>query len=170
MNKTVIMTIAWMVLALGLGAQTLGEKYKLPEEPGELRADGVYHLPASLLADQSKDTHAYFRFYPDGTFIVYHAGVSPDSKPQVFQVNCNYQYITSTPAPFNRDYTLKQDGNIARARIVYPDKAVLLEFDVRKDVIAATVRTFDSEGKMFGQPAKYVMPFHQLAWPVNSGK
>ena len=170
MNKTIIMTIGWMLLALGVGAQTLGEKYKLPEEAGELRVDGVYHLPTSLLADQKQDADAYFRFYPDGTFIVYHAGVSPESKPQVFQVNCNYQYITSTAAPFNQDYSLKQNGNIARARIVYPDKAVLLEFDVRKDVIAATVRTFDLEGKMTGQPAKYVMPFHQLAWPVSEGK
>ncbi len=169
MNKIMLLTIGLVMLSLSLGAQTLGEKYKLPEEPGELRTDGVYQLPASLLADRS-DADAYFRFYPDETFIVYHAGVSPETKPQVFQVNCNYQYISSKAAPFNKDYALKGEGNIYRARIPYPDKAVLLEFDVRKDVIAATVRTFNAEGKRIGEAAEYVMPFYQLAWPVGAGK
>lgn len=168
MNKTMLMTFSLVLFALSLGAQTLGEKYKLPEEPGELRDDGVYHLPASLLADGTSDTEAYFRFFPDGTFIVYHSGVSPENKPQVFQVNCNYEYISAAKAPFNKDYRLKSKDNISRARIVYPDKAVLLELDVRKDVIAATVRTFGSDGKMTGQPAKYVMPFYQIAWPASS--
>lgn len=168
MNKIMLLMICTAIFSLSLGAQTLGEKYKLPEELGELRTDGVYQLPASLLADRS-DADAYFRFYPDGTFIVYHAGVSPETKPQVFQVNCNYQYISSKPAPFNKDYTLKGDGNIFRARIPYPDKAVLLEFDVRKDVIAATVRSFGSDGKRIGEATEYVMPFYQIAWPVESG-
>lgn len=164
------MVACMVLLSLGLGAQTLGEKYKLPEEAGELRADGVYHLPASLLADNQKDVEAYFRFFPkDGTFIVYHSRVSPKDKAKVFQINCNYEYVSSAAAPFNRDYTLKTKGNISRARIVYPDKAILLELDVRKDVIAATVRTFDPDGKMVGQATKYVMPFHQIAWPTSAG-
>ena len=167
MTKTMAMTLCLAMFSLSMGAQTLGEKYKLPEEPGELRADGVYHLPTSLLADRN-DADAYFRFYPDGTFIVFHSGVSPEAKAKVFQVTCNYQYITSTPAPFNTDFTLKSTGNISRARIAYPDRAILLEFDVRKDVIAATVRTLDLDGKMTGQPAKYVMPFHPIAWPAGS--
>ncbi len=168
MNKTIVMTICWVMLSLGIGAQTLGEKYKLPEEPGELRPDGVYHLPASLLPDKKNDVDAYFRFFPDGTFIVYHSRVSPETRPEVFQTNCNYQYISSTAAPFNKDYTLKTNEHISRARVVYPDKAILLEFDVRKDVIAATVRTLDLDGKLTGEPAKYVMPFHLITWPVNS--
>jgi hypothetical protein len=168
MNKTIVLTICLMMLSLGIGAQTLGEKYKLPEDPGKLRSDGVYHLPTSLLMNK-KDVHAYFRFYPDGTFIVFHSGVSPETKTEVFQVTCNYQYISSSPAPFNKDYTLKSNGNISRARIVYPDKAILLEFDVRKDVIAATVRTLELDGRLIGEPAKYVMPFHQITWPASSG-
>lgn len=163
------MTVCWAVLSLGVGAQTLGEKYKLPEVPGELRADGVYHLPASLLTDSQNEVTAYFRFFPDGTFIVYHSRVSPENKAEVFQINCNYEFISSAAAPFNKDYRLKGNGNISRARIVYPDKAVLLEFDIRKDVIAATVRTFDLDGKMTGQPAKYVMPFYQISWPTSAG-
>lgn len=169
MNKTILMAIGLVLLSLSMGAQTLGEKYELPEEPGELRADGVYHLPTSLLKEKAKDVDAYFRFFPDGTFIVYHSGVSPENKPQVFQVNCNYQFISSSRAPFNKDYSLKSKGNISRSRIVYPDKAILLEFDVRKEVIAATVRTLDLDGKMKGQPVQYVMPFHQITWPTNSG-
>lgn len=167
MNKFFLSTICLMLFAVGVRAQTLGEKYKLPEEPGELRADGVYQLPASLLADGRNDVDAYFRFYPDETFIVYHAGVSPKTKPQVFQINCNYQYISSKPAPFNKDYSLKRNGTIYRTRINYPDKFLLLELDVRKDVIAATVRTFDSNNKRIGEPAEYVMPFYQIAWPVS---
>ena len=86
----------------------------------------------------------------------------------MFQINCNYQYVSTAPAPFNRDYVLKTKGNISRARIVYPDKAILLEFDVRKDVIAATIRTLDLDGKMTGRPVKYVMPFQQLTWPIRA--
>lgn len=169
MNKTIVMVACLVMLCLGLGAQTLGEKYKLPEEPGELRADGVYHLPTSLLADQKSKANAYFRFFPDGTFIVYHAAVSPDAKPEVFQINCNYERISSAPAPFNQDYTLKGSGNISRARIGYPDRSIILEFDVRKDVIAAKVKTLSPEGKMIGEPAEYVMPFYQIAWPTSAG-
>lgn len=169
MNKMLVMALCGAMLSLHVNAQTLGEKYQLPEEPGELRADGVYCLPACLLPDHQKEANAYFRFFPDGTFIVFHSGVSPEKKPQVFQVNCNYQYISSTDAPFNRDYTLKSKGNISRAKVIYPEKAILLEFDVRKDVIAATVRTLDPDGKMTGEPVKYVMSFHQLTWPVSSG-
>lgn len=161
------MTMCLVWLSLGLGAQTLGEKYQLPEAPGELRADGVYHLPVSLL--EKSDQDAYFRFFPDGTFIVYHAQVSPKNKPEVFQINCNYQRIASTSPPFNRDYTLKTKENISRAKITFPDKAILLEFDVREDVIAATVRTLNPEGKMIGAPVEYVMPFYQIAWPASSG-
>lgn len=169
MNKFIPLTIGLVMFSLGIGAQTLGEKYKLPEEPGELRADGVYHLPVSLLADKKNDVEAYFRFFPDGTFIVYHSRVSPETKPEVFQTNCNFQYISSAPAPFNKDYTLKTNEHISRARVVYPDKAILLEFDVRKDVISATVRTLDLDGKLIGEPAKYVMPFHLITWPINAG-
>jgi hypothetical protein len=158
-----------VLFALGIGAQTLGEKYKLPEEAGELRTDGVYHLPASLLADNKDDADAYFRFFPDGTFIVFHSRVSPEDKPEVFQINCNFEYVSGKPAPFNKDYSLKTTGNISRAKIRFNDKALLLEFDVRKDVIAAMVRTLDPEGKMVGQPAKYIMPFYQLAWPTGAG-
>ncbi|HMQ59059.1 MAG TPA: hypothetical protein PKE06_00250 [Flavilitoribacter sp.] len=169
MNKFIPLIIGLLMLSLGLGAQTLGEKYNLPEEPGELRPDGVYHLPVSLLSDKKNDVEAYFRFFPDGTFIVYHSRVSPKTKPEAFQTNCNYQYISSAPAPFNKDYTLKTSGNISRARIVYPDKAILLEFDVRKDVIAATVRTLDLDGKLIGQTTQYVMHFQPIAWPAGSG-
>jgi len=168
MNKIILLPLSLVLLSLSVGAQTLGEKYKLPETPGDLRTDGVYHLPASLLTDNQGD--AYFRFYPDDTFIVYHSGVSPEAKPEVFQVTCNYQYITSVAAPFNQDYALKRKANIARSRIAYPDKAILLEFDVRKDVIAATIRTLTLDGKMIGQPVEYVMPFYQLAWPVGAGQ
>ena len=167
MNKAIVMTICLVMLSLGMGAQTLGEKYQLPEEPGELRTDGVYHLPTSLLRSKENKVEAYFRFFPDGTFIVYHSRVSPKDNAKVFQLNCNYQYIQSTPAPFNRDYTLKTKGNISRARVVYPDKALLLEFDVRKDVIAATVKTLELDGRVTGQPAEYEMPFYQVAWPVD---
>jgi len=167
MNKFMPLTIGLVMLSLGLSAQTLGEKYQLPEEPGELRADGVYQLPASLLPDKKDDLNAFFRFYPDGTFIVYHSRVSPKTKPEVFQTNCNFQYVSSAPAPFNKDYTLKTSGNISRARIAYPDKAVLLEFDVRKDVIATTVRTLDLNGKLIGQTTQYVMHFQQIAWPAS---
>ncbi|PHN05142.1 hypothetical protein CRP01_19170 [Flavilitoribacter nigricans DSM 23189 = NBRC 102662] len=162
------MTIGLALLCLNLGAQTLGEKYKLPEAAGELRTDGVYHLPTSLLGSDQGNVNAYFRFFPDETFIVYHSRVSPETKPEVFQINCNYQYVSAAPAPYNRDYTLKSKDHISRARIVYPDKAVLLEFDVRDGAIAATVRTFDLEGKMTGKPAEYVMPFHQLTWPTSA--
>ena len=157
-----------MVVSIAVGAQTLGEKYKLPEEAGELRTDGVYHLPASLLTDAKIDVEAYFRFYPDGTFIIYHSRVAPENKPEVFQANCNYDFIASTSAPFNKDFELKTKENISRARIVYPNKAVLLELDSRKDVISATVRTFNLGGQMIGKPASYVMPFHQITWPVSS--
>ena len=169
MNKLIVMTFCLVVLSLSMGAQTLGEKYQLPEEPGELRVDGVYHLPTSLLTDQKKDVEAYFRFFPDGTFVVYHSRVSPETKAEVFQVNCNYEYVSSKSTPFNKDYRLKTNGNISRAKIVYPDKAILLEFDVRKDVIAGTIRTLDLDGKMTGQPTKYVMPFYQIAWPTSAG-
>lgn len=168
MHKTIVLAICLMSISLAAGAQTLGEKYQLPEEKGELRIDGVYHLPTSLLAETKAEVEAYFRFYPDGTFIVYHSRLSPKTKADVFQANCNYDFITSTSAPFNKDYTLKSKENIARARIVYPDKAILLELDIRKDVIGATVRTFNLEGQMVGKPAKYVMPFHQIAWPTSS--
>ncbi len=170
MNKAIVMTIGLVLFSLGMSAQTLGEKYQLPEEPGELRADGVYHLPASLLRAKENKVEAYFRFFPDGTFIVYHSRVSPKEKAEVFQLNCNYQYISSTAAPFNRDYTLKSKGNISRARIVYPDKALLLEFDVRKDVIAATVKTLALDGRVTGKPAEYVMPFYQVTWPVGGSE
>lgn len=157
------------MLSWSIGAQTLGEKYQLPEESGELRPDGVYHLPTSLLTDSKTEADAYFRFFPDGTFIIYHSGVSPEAKPQVFQINCNYEFISSAAAPFNKDYRLKTSGDISRARVVYPDKAIMLEFDVRKDVIAATIRTLDQDGKVVGRPMKYVMPFYQIAWPVSEG-
>lgn len=168
MHKTLVMTFCLAILSLGVSAQTLGEKYQLPEEAGELRPDGVYHLPTSLLPGKN-DVDAFFRFYPDGTFIVYHSSLSPETKANIFQLNCNYQYISSTPAPYNKDYTLKTSGNISRARIVYPDKAVLLEFDVRKDVIAATVRNLELDGRLIGEPEAYVMPFHQLTWPSSEG-
>jgi len=170
MNKTIVFTICMVMFSLALGAQTLGEKYQLPEEPGELRSDGVYHLPTSLLIDNKYGADAYFRFFPNGTFIVYHSRVSPEAKAEVFQINCNFQFVSSAEAPFNKDYRLKSSGNISRARIVYPDKkTTLLEFDVRKDVIAATVRNFDPNGQMTGKPAKFVMPFHQIVWPAGSG-
>lgn len=168
MNKTIVLTIGLLLASIAVGAQTLGEKYKLPEETSELRTDGVYHLPASLLADDKINVEAYFRFYPDGTFIIYHSRVSPETKPEVFQANCNFDFVSSTDAPFNKDYTLKSKEHISRARIVYPDKAILLELDSRKDVISATIRTFNPDGQMIGKPANYVMPFHQITWPVSS--
>ncbi len=169
MHKTIVMIVCLGMFSLNIGAQTLGQKYKLPDGPGELRSDGVYRLPASLLTDNKNNVEAYFRFFTDGTFIVYHSRVSPETNAEVFQLNCNYQYISSTAAPFNKDHTLKSNGNISRARIVYPGKAMLLEFDVRKDVIAATVKTLELDGRITGQPAQYVMPFYQVAWPVSSG-
>ncbi len=167
MNKVFATTIGLLLFSLCLSAQTLGEKYRLPEEPGELRADGVYHLPASLLPDAGNGLEAYFRFFPDGTFIVYHSRVSPEANAQVFQLNCNYQYISASTAPFNRDYKLKSKGNISRARIVYTDSALLLKFDVRKDVIAAELKPLELDGRVAGESAEYVMPFYQVTWPVE---
>lgn len=168
MHKTIVLAICLMSISLAAGAQTLGEKYQLPEEKAELRTDGVYHLPTSLLTESKAEVEAYFRFLPDGTFIVYHSRLSPETKPDVFQANCNYDFVTSTTAPFNKDYRLKTKENISRARIVYPDKAILLELDSRKDVIGATIRTFTLSGEMVGKPTKYVMPFYQVTWPTSS--
>lgn len=168
MHKSILLFLCLSIISISAEAQTLGEKYQLPEEKGELRIDGIYHLPASLLLETKAEVEAYFRFFADGTFIVYHSRLSPKAKPEVFQANCNFDFISSTSAPFNKDYTLKQKENIARARIVYPDKAILLELDSRKDVIGATVRTFNPSGQMIGKPAKYIMPFHQITWPTSS--
>lgn len=167
MNKTIVLTICLMIISMAVGAQTLGEKYKLPEEVGELRSDGVYQLPTSLLTDSKVSVDAYFRFFPDGTFIVYHSRVTPEEKPMNFQANCNYDFISSTAEPFNKDYRLKSSGNISRGRIMYPDKFIVLEMDVRKDVIGATIKTFTLDGKRLAEPVEYVMPFYQLAWPTN---
>lgn len=146
--------------------QTLGEKYQLPDEAGPLRTDGVYHLPASLLADSKTNVEAYLRFYPDSTFLIFHSRLSPKTKPENFQINCNYASISANSSPFNKEFSLKTKDNIARAKISYPEKFILLEMDIRQDVIGLTLKTFNKSGKKMGEPLTYVMPFYEIMWPV----
>ncbi|GJM35660.1 MAG: hypothetical protein DHS20C18_46610 [Saprospiraceae bacterium] len=166
MNKTAVLIIGLIAFSTAAWCQTLGEKFKLPEAAGELRADGVYHLPASLLDDKQLDVNAYFRFFEDGTFIIYHTRVTPAKNPENFQANCNYEFISGRAAPFNKDHKLKTSGNVVRSKINYPDRAVLLEMDVRTDVIEVTKKTFSKTGEKIGDYETYIMPFHKLSWPV----
>ncbi len=169
MYKITVLNIAMLFLALSVSAQTLGEKYKLPEEAGKLRTDGVYELAASLSPDGRKDLKTYFRFFDDGTFIVFHSRLSPDEKPQNFQINCNYKHIAEGASPFNKDFTLRTHNGISRAKIDYGvgKPFLLLEMDVRKDVIAMTLKTFNEKGKKVGKPGKFIVPFYQMEWPVS---
>ena len=169
MYKITALGICMLLLALSsLNAQTIGEKYQLPEEAGELRTDGVYGLPISLSPDGRKDLKTYLRFFEDGTFIVFHSRLSPTEKPQNFQINCNYQNVAKGAAPFNKDFTLRTHEGIARAKIDYGIGMpfLLLEMDVRKDVIALQIKTFNEKGKKVGKPGKFVVPFYQINWPV----
>ncbi len=166
MNKTAVLIIGLVVFALAAQAQTLGEKYKLPEEAGELRTDGVYHLPTSLLDDKDLDVNAYLRFYEDGSFIVYHTRVKPNEQPENFQANCNYEFITGRAAPFNKDYQPKVKENISRTKISYPDRAVLMEMDARTNVIQLKLKTFTLTGEKIGEEQTYIMPFYKVTWPV----
>ncbi len=165
MNKTVVLILGLVVFVMAAQAQTLGEKFKLPEEAGELRTDGVYQLPISLLEDKNVDVRAYLRFYDDGTFIVYHTRVKPNEQPENFQANCNYGFISGRAAPFNKDYKLKVKGNIARAKVSYADRAVLLEMDVRTNVIQLKLKTFTPTGEKIGDET-HILPFYKVTWPV----
>ncbi len=166
MYKITVLSLFFMAFSFVSNAQTIGEKYQLPEEAGQLRTDGVYHLPTSLLPTGRNDLNAYLRFFPDGTFIVFHSRLTPTEKPQNFQINCNYQRIASATAPFNKDFALKTNSGISRAKINYGEDFLLLEMDVRKDVIAMRLKTYNSKGKKIGKPADLVASFHPIEWPV----
>ncbi len=167
MYKITVLNLCLMAFSFVSSAQTIGEKYQLPEEAAQLRTDGVYHLPASLLPNGRDDLNAYLRFFPDGTFIIFHSRLTPDEKPQNFQINCNYQRIESATAPFNKDFTLKTNNGISRAKINYGDDFLLLEMDVRKDVIAMQLKAYNSKGKKIGKPSELIAPFHPIEWPVS---
>lgn len=168
MYKITVLSIC-MLLCFSISAQTLGEKYQLPEEAGTLRTDGVYGLPVSLSPDGRDDVKTYLRFFDDGTFIFFHSRLSPTAKPQNFQVNCNYQNVVKSSAPFNKDFTLRTHEGISRAKIDYGigKPFLLLEMDVRKDVIALQIKTFNEKGKKIGKPENLVVPFYQIDWPVT---
>lgn len=169
MYKITVLSIAMLFLALtSINAQTIGEKYQLPEEAGELRTDGVYELPVSLSPDGRTDLKTYLRFFEDGTFIVFHSRLSPTEKPKNFQINCNYQHVAEGAAPFNKDFTLRTHEGISRAKIDYGvgKPFLLLEMDVRKDVIAMQIKTFNEKGRKVGKPGNFVVPFYHLDWPV----
>ena len=169
MKKITVLLVSLLAVCFTGNAQTLGDKYKLPTEAGELRTDGVYHLPTCLLSDPATKLQAFLRFYDDGTFVILHSRVAPEENPQFFQLNCNFQYVAEKgDPPFDKDFTYRSKENIHRTKLSYPDKTVLLEMDVRKDVMQVTLKTYGKDGARWGEPETFVAPFRQVGWPLNN--